>query len=505
VRGQSSESTSITDAPAVLVLDAFNTGGAQVAGGRESTDVEFAGDIDYAKGRHSARAGVLLETGRYRSDDVRNASGTFTFGSLADYEAGRPTTFTQRIGNPLVEYSHTQFGWYIQDDIRLARSLALSAGLRHELQSHTDDRWNLAPRLSATWSPRRNGATTLRAGIGVFYDWYEAQTYEQTLRVDGSRQSDIVVQSPGYPDPYAGGDAIVLPSGRLVQDPGLELPTVVRTNMGVEQLLGKYLRLNLMYGFSNGSQLLRGRNVNAPLADGTRPDPAAGNITQVESTGRSEGHMVHVGLNMNLPWHRTFLFANYTFSRVRNDTDGPFSLPADNYDLAAEWGPGAMDVPHRLTGMLNMDLFKGLKLSTNFFVSSGSPYTITTGYDDNGDTVSNDRPAGVGRNSARTAGRANMGLRLSWAFGFGRRPGADGPGGQQVIMIRGGGGEMPLGGFAGGAEDKRLRFEIFAAATNLFNRTNFSGYSGVMTSPFFMQPTSALPARRIEVGIRFGI
>jgi hypothetical protein len=72
-------------------------------------------------------------------------------------------------------------------------------------------------------------------------------------------------------------------------------------------------------------------------------------------------------------------------------------------------------------------------------------------------------------------------------------------------MIRGGGGEMPLGGFAGGAEDKRLRFEIFAAATNLFNRTNFSGYSGVMTSPFFMQPTSALPARRIEVGIRFGI
>jgi hypothetical protein len=503
-RRQSSVSSSLTDAPAVLVLDAFNTGGAQVAGGRDSHDIELATDIDYAEGRHAARAGVLLETGRYRSDDVRNPTGTFTFGSIADYEAGRPTTFTQRTGNPLVRYSHTQFGWYVQDDIRLARSLSLSAGLRHELQTHTDDRWNFAPRLSATWSPRRRGTTTLRGGVGVFYDWYEAQTYEQTLRVDGTRQSDIVVQSPGFPDPLSGGTAIVLPSGRLQQDPNLELPTILRTNAGVEQLLGTFARVNVSYGYVRGSQLFRGRNLNAPLPDGSRPDPSSGNITQVESTGRSEGHMVHSGFNMNLPWHRTFLFVNYTFSRLRNDTDGAFALPADNYDLAAEWGPGAIDVPHRLTGMMNMDLWTGFKVSTNFFVSSGTPYNITTGYDDNGDTVSNDRPAGVTRNSARTAGRADMGLRLSWAFGFGRRKGADGAGGPQIVMIRGGGGEIPLGGFSGGAEDKRWRFEIYAAATNLFNRTNMTGYSGVMTSPFFMQPTSALPARRIELGARFG-
>ena len=35
--------------------------------------------------------------------------------------------------------------------------------------------------------------------------------------------------------------------------------------------------------------------------------------------------------------------------------------------------------------------------------SSGTPYTIRTGRDDNGDLVFNDRPGGIGRNSERAA------------------------------------------------------------------------------------------------------
>jgi hypothetical protein len=56
----------------------------------------------------------------------------------------------------------------------------------------------------------------------------------------------------------------------------------------------------------------------------------------------------------------------------------------------------------------------------------------------------------------------------------------------------------------GGAENKRFRIELFAQAQNLFNHTNPTGYSGVMTSPFFGQPTAALPGRRIELGARIG-
>jgi hypothetical protein len=505
LRHQRNESQSLSDAPAVLVLDAFSSGGAQIGGGRTVTDFELASDLDYAKGRHSARAGFLLEGGRYRSDDVRNYAGTFTFASLEAFEAGLPTTFTQRTGDPLVEFSAAQFGWYAQDDMRVGRSLSLSFGVRHELQTHTDDYWNFGPRFGATWSPFKSGATTFRGGAGIFYDWYDAQIYEQTLRVDGVRQSDVVVQNPGFPDPLSGGNVVVLPSGRLVQADDLTLPRTVRSTIALEQTLGKFARLNAGYNFSRGSGLFRGRNLNAPLEDGTRPDPTVGNITQVESTGKSSGHVVNVGFNLNLPWHRLFLFVNYGVGQLRNDTDGPFSLPADNFNLAAEWGPAPMDVQQRVTGLFNMNLWKGFKIATSFNSSTGTPYNITTGLDDNGDTVSNDRPEGVTRNSARTESRWDANARLSWSFGFGQRKGADGAAATpHIVMIRPGGGGDSMGGFSGGADEKRWKFELFVAATNIFNNVNLLGYSGVMTSPFFGQATSAAPARRIELGARFG-
>ncbi len=215
-------------------------------------------------------------------------------------------------------------------------------------------------------------------------------------------------------------------------------------------------------------------------------------------------HMLFTSLNLNLPWHRTNLFVNYSLASARNDSDGAFSLPANNFDLAAEWGPSPNDVRHRASGLLTLDLWRGLKLSAMVNASSGSPYNVTTGFDDNGDTVSNDRPTGVGRNSARGAGRSDAGGRVSWTFGFGERKGATGAGGPQ-IMIRTIGGPAPesMGGFSGGAENKRWRFELFVAATNLFNHTNLLAYSGVITSPFFGQATSAMAARRMELGTRF--
>ena len=62
-----------------------------------------------------------------------------------------------------------------------------------------------------------------------------------------------------------------------------------------------------------------------------------------------------------------------------------------------------------------------------------------------------------------------------------------------------------MGGFSGGADDKRWRIEIYVAATNILNHTNLTGYSGVMTSPFFGDPTSAGAARKIELGARFRV
>jgi hypothetical protein len=508
VRRAASDSASAFEAPTVRVLDAFTSGGAQVSGGRHSTDVEYATDIDFAKRGHAMRMGALVEGGWYRSDSRSNYLGTYTFSSLADFNAGRPATFTQRTGNPVVDYSQWQAGLYFQDDWRLRKNFTLSAGVRQEFQTHLSDHWNFAPRGGFTWSPFRNGRTTLRAGGGLFYEWLESDTFEQTLRVDGSRQRDLVVVNPGYPDPFGGGSSQqILPTSKYMLANGLVMPKRAVGVLAVTQQLSPLVSVNASYSHTNGWDRFRGRNVNAPL-DGVRPDASLGNVTEVESTARLVVDSLSVGFNVNLPKTRTFVFANYGYNYQRNDADGPFSLPANSYDLAAEWGRASGAPRQMASALLNTSVTKRLRLGVSTTARSGAPYTITTGRDSNGDTVFNDRPDGTRRNSVTGAANWDLATRLTYAFGFGERTqaAAGGPGGQMMVIRMGGGGAGDLlGGMpGGGAENKRIRIEIFAAASNVFNTVNPIGYSGVMTSPFFGRATAAGPARKIDVGMKIG-
>ena len=97
-----------------------------------------------------------------------------------------------------------------------------------------------------------------------------------------------------------------------------------------------------------------------------------------------------------------------------NEADSPFSLPSNNFNLHADRGPAANDFRHLISGFISKRLPQGFSISTIFQATSALPYNITTGFDNNGDTVINDRPFGVGRNSARGASRWEIGSRLSW-------------------------------------------------------------------------------------------
>ena len=135
-------------------------------------------------------------------------------------------------------------------------------------------------------------------------------------------------------------------------------------------------------------------------------------------------------------------------------------------------------------------------------LQSALPYNITTGRDDNGDTISNDRPAGVTRNSARGSALVDVSTRLAWRIGFGG-PAAAGPGGPQIRILRGGADSNPLGDMPSRDNTKRYAIEVYAQAFNLLNHTNATTFSGVLTSPFFGQPTAAAAPRRVELGTRF--
>lgn len=504
-RWQEVDINSLSDAPTIQVLNAFNRGGAQINSARRVREFELADNLDLPFKKHALRAGFLFEAANYQSNELRNLNGTFIFSSLAAFRANRPTTYTQRSGVGAVDFNQYQLGWYAQDDWRVRKNLTLSLGLRHEWQNGLGDGNGLMPRFGFAWSPFKNGKTTLRGGAGIFYDWFASETLEQALRVNGQQQRDLVIQQPGFPDPFAGGTSLTLPPSRIQIDPRLQMPYIAQTSLGLERELAQGVRLMSQYFFRRGLHQLRGRNVNAPL-NGMRLDPTTGNITQIEASANSFNHTWMVNLNW-MKMGKFSLAGSYVLSKTTDETDSSLSLPADNFNLRAERGPSAQDIRHRLFLMSNFTLPRGLRLGTIFQANSAAPYNVTTGFDENGDSIINDRPPGSPRNSARGVGRWDLSTRLSWGFGFGKPPEAQGAGGPQVRILRGNSdsGEMlgMLGSGPPGAPTKRFRTEFFLQATNLFNHTNLIGFSGVQTSPFFGQATAALPGRRIETGMRF--
>src|SRR5207245_2115963 len=252
--------------------------------------------------------------------------------------------------------------------------------LRQEVQSHIGG-LNLAPRGGIVWSPFKSGKTTIRAGAGMFFDWLDAQAYEQGVQLDGTHQQIEAILQPGYPDPFAGGLALALPAGRVQFAENLTQPTLEEVMVGVEQTLPGEIRLNTMFIRRRGSSLLRGVNINAPLAGGQRPDPAAGTVTEIQSVARSAFDAISVNLNYMAPQQRIFLAANYTFGRSIDETDGPFELPANSYDLAAERGPAATDARHRFMSLANLPLRKRFRLATSLRVLSALPFHLPTGSD----------------------------------------------------------------------------------------------------------------------------
>ncbi len=497
---------SLSNAQTITVLDAFTRGGAQVTSDRNVRELDLADNLDlsYFK-KHLLRTGIQFEVGSYRSSEVRNTNGTFTFASLADFQANRPLQYSQRSGAPAVAFNQYQIGWYVQDDWRVHKSFTLSFGLRHELQTNLRDKQNFAPRLGLAWSPFKNGKTTIRAGGGIFYDWFGSTTYEQILRVNGQNQTDLIVRNPGFPNPFSGGTAVTLPPSVIQRQADLQMPTIMQSSIGVERELPGGVRFMSVYSFTRGLHQLRGINSNQPLPGVGRPLPTQGNITQVTSSANSFGHALMFNLNWNSLPKAIHAGLNYRLSKVTNDADSPFSLPMNSFELRAERGPALNDIRHMVFGMASFPLFKRLRLGTTFNYLSAPPYNITTGFDNNGDAIINDRPSNVRRNSARGAGQLNVGTRLSWAFGFGKPKEQAGGGSPQVRIVRGGDdgmlGAMPSAGMS--LANKRFRTEFYVQASNVLNHTNRTNFIGVQTSPFFGQAIAALPGRRMETGMRF--
>ena len=221
------------------------------------------------------------------------------------------------------------------------------------------------------------------------------------------------------------------------------MPKVHQASIGVERQVTQNLTVQASYQLLRGRHQLRSININAPDEFGVRPDPAVGTVTQFDSTGRSQSDRLELRGTYRFPRRNIFMNINYALGQVKNHADSATSLPANNLDPEAEWGPSRQDIRHRVQGMVNVPLFLGVRTSVNVNAQSAPPYTITTGLDGNRDGVVNDRPFGVGRNTERGEATWTMNLNINKQFFMGGVRGQSGGAG-------GGNGRPGRGGFGPG-------------------------------------------------------
>ena len=485
---QSISTRSLSSDPATVVLGSFNSGGSQQSK-TQTEQVGVAQDIATAvKGNNTLRFGLAARPRYFDALDATNFGGTFMFSSLSAYEAATqvpcvppvplsqpsvcPYLFSQNQGNPSVAYHEIEYSSFIQDEVRLQRSLYLSLGVRHEFQSNLAYHKNVAPRAALAFAPGK-GQTVIRAGAGLFYDRLSDAMQEQSLLYDGTHGFQLVVLNPGYPIPFPPGQ--IPPPSVIHIAQGIRTPCLFQADLSIERKLGKgrnYLTLN--YTNVRGFRLYRMRNINAPppptFSVSQRPNPNFINIDQFESSGSSKSNMVTTTLKTS-PFPRLNLMAQYTYSHTIDDTSGMFSLPANNYDLRSERGRSDLDRRHRLNLFATYGLPFALKFGTVVVFNSGIPYNITTGVDSDNDTVANDRPPGVDRNTGHGPGFTQVDVHLSRPFHFVKNK-------------------------------HRPRIEFGIDAFNVLNSVNYKNYIGTQTSKFFGRANAANPPREVQLTLQ---
>jgi hypothetical protein len=465
--------------PAIVVNGAFTDGPSQTFRASQETILRFQDFSTYPRDRHTLRFGVEARPKWLEATEASNFGGAFEFSSLDRFAQSEPFVFRINRGQPAVSFSQHEAAGFFQDEMKLRPNFNLTLGFRYDWQSNIHDRNNFAPRLASAYAPG-NQKTVLRSGAGIFYDHVSEKVIQRALLFNGARIRELVISNPSFPDPFRAGLTLLpLPSVARVA-PDIRAPYLFQASFSVERELWSKAQLIIEYQTLRGVRLLRSRNTNAPLSEtGPRLDPNFLNINQVESSASMRSNALSVTFRGSVG-KRLKGMAQYTLSRTTDDTGGPYALPANNYDLRPELGRADFDQRHRFAYAGALELPRNFWVGMLLTLAGGKPFDISTGLDNNRDTVANDRPAGITRNTGRGSGLAQLDLRLTKLFSVPR----------------------PFKGFdQNKKESASLGFSI--DVFNALNHTNPTDFIGVRSSPYFGRANSALPARTIQFSFKY--
>ena len=340
-------------------------------------------------------------------------SNRFTYQSLDDLLANRPSAFLLSMGNPPHRAWTDQLGGFIQDDWRIHPRLMLNLGLRYDyypafdykaigdepaeinnFNNPTDlrkmdfgslrdphdvfepDRLNFGPRAGFAWTVDQAGATVVRGGVGVFSTGHLMAMFQNAVARpyspvrQGWNLAENLARGVGWPQyPEDHNEILIRESaGRknqyyLIQS-DIKSPETVQATVDVQRQIGRTMMASAGYVHTSGNHLPIVRNfANAfDRETGARPNPdISPGGWYVTSTQTLEYNAFEGSFRMNR-FHGLDTILNYTLSKGWaqqggnlvgnfNSTVGdPYFQTQDFFDPDIDLSPLADEVRHRVTG-----------------------------------------------------------------------------------------------------------------------------------------------------------
>jgi hypothetical protein len=464
----------LNENPQLIVSGAFTGGGAQAQ--YRKTEYHFDGTdiVTYTAGKQVIKFGVdVPDISRRGFDDFTNRQGTYSFASLSDYTAARPFSYVVQSGQGHVTFLETTFAGIFEDTIRLKPNLSVALGVRYYWQNFFHNvPHDFAPRLSFAYAPSATGKTVIRGGAGFFFDRTGPSPISDLLHFNGVRLKRFIVNSPSYP--ITAPELAGVPTSVVVLDPRQRIPYIIQYGIGVEQQLNARSSLFANYVGSRGVDLFRSRDVNAPPPPyyAARPNPNLGQERQLESEGYLKSNSLEIGFR-GRPASFFTGQARYALGKTYNDTSGITYFPANSYFPNADWSRSDNDQRNKFDLLGTFEAPNWFNFGTALSLYSGKPVNITTGNDNNNDSLPLDRPVGVPRNAMHGPSYIDLDLNLAHDFHL-SKSGKEGP--VATLAIN---------------------------SFNVLNHPNDVAYIGVVSSPFFGHAVAALPPRRMQLDLEF--